>query len=137
MSSRAGELWTRGSGCVIVRVRVTVKSSKDAVEGIVQTAQGPALAVKVRAVPADGEANDAVRDVLARWLAVARTNVQLISGAKSRVKSFSVASDCHALDAMVTSRISILTTRKTSLEHFETDGRTALKSPIQPKGLQT
>jgi uncharacterized protein len=82
--------WRTGKGCVIVRVRVTPKSSKDSVEGVEQTADGPAVRVRVRAAPTEGQANTAVRTALAEWLDVARSRIELTSGGQSRIKSFAV-----------------------------------------------
>ena len=66
MSDRAPLPWRLGDGCVILRVRLTPKSSKDAVDGIETTAEGPALKARVRAVPSDGEANAALLTLLAK-----------------------------------------------------------------------
>ncbi len=38
----SGRPWRPAAGGVMVRVRVTPKSSKDAIEGIEETAEGPA-----------------------------------------------------------------------------------------------
>jgi uncharacterized protein len=94
---------------VAVRIRVTPKSSKDAVDGIETTAEGPAFKARVRAVPADGEANNAVQSLLAQWLRVANGRVRLISGAKSRVKSFAVTGDLAELKAILDGKINAMT----------------------------
>jgi uncharacterized protein len=99
-----GEAWRRARGCVIVRVRVTPKSSVDAIGGIVATAEGSAFQAKVRAVPSEGEANLALRKLLAEWLGVAKSAVDVASGAKSRIKSFSIAGDLDALETRLVER---------------------------------
>jgi uncharacterized protein len=86
---------------LVVRVRVTPRSSKDAVEAIEATADGPALRVRVRAVPADGEANSAVQVLLAEWLGLPKSRVMLVAGAKSRVKSFAVTGEPAGLEAIL------------------------------------
>ena len=101
MSAAVSKAWTAQKGCVIVRVRVTPKSSKDAVEGLEETADGLALRVRVRAVPSDGAANDVTRKLLAGWLGIAGSRVSQASGLKSRIKSFAVAGDVHELDALL------------------------------------
>ena len=93
MSVRAAAAWQPGTGGVTVRVRVTPKSSNDSIGGLETTADGPAFRARVRAVPADGEANRAVQELLAAWLGVAKSRVRLVSGAKSRVKSFAVSGE--------------------------------------------
>ena len=75
------------------RARVTPKSSKEGIDGVEATADGPAFRARVRAVPADGEANAAVQALLAQWLGVAKSRLTLVSGAKSRVKSFAVSGE--------------------------------------------
>ena len=82
---------------VTVRVRVTPKSSRDAVEGIETTPQGDALKVRVRAVPDKGAANAAVAETLAYWIRVPKSSVSLVSGSTARVKAFSVDGDGAAL----------------------------------------
>ena len=52
--------------------------------------QGSALRVRVTAAPADGDANRAVMDLLARAFGVPRSSVQLVKGAASREKLFRV-----------------------------------------------
>ena len=82
--------WRLVPGCVIVRVRLTPKSSVDAVGGIASTAEGPALKVRVRAPPSEGEANDALERVVATWLGIPRSRVGLAGGGKSRVKTLRI-----------------------------------------------
>lgn len=90
--------WRTGKG-VIVRVRVTPKSSIDAIGGLEQTAEGPALKARVRAVPADGAANAAVAALLAERLGVAKSTIAVTGGAKSRVKLLTVAGEADMLES--------------------------------------
>ena len=69
------EPWRTRTDGVQVFVRVTPKSARDCVEGTTDSAEGPALKVRVRAVADKGEANRAVEAVVAEWLGVARTSV--------------------------------------------------------------
>ena len=101
MSVRATAAWQPGNGGITVRVRVTPKSSKDEIGGLETTADGPAFRARVRAVPADGEANTAVQELLAAWLGVAKSRVRLVSGAKSRVKSFAVTGEPSELEVIL------------------------------------
>lgn len=79
--------WRAVAGGLMVRVRLTPKSSLDAVEGLCDTADGPALKARVRAVPEDGKANEALLRLMAAVLGVARSKVALAGGATSRTKS--------------------------------------------------
>lgn len=78
--------WSVSEGGILLRVRVTPKSSKDVVSGLCETPDGPALQLKVRAVPADGAANKAVEQLVARYLCVPKSDVSVKAGGKSRVK---------------------------------------------------
>jgi uncharacterized protein len=95
--AEAGLPWREAPGCVIVRVRLTPKSSLDAIEGLETTAEGPALKARVRALPSEGEANKAVERVLADWLGVPKTSVTVASGGKSRVKSLKIVGEVQEL----------------------------------------
>ena len=112
MNVAADTPWRPGKGCVVVRVRVTPKSSKDAIEGIEATAEGPALRARVRAVPVDGEANVAVQELLAEWLELPKSRVALVAGAKSRVKSFAVSGETAGLKAFLTRKSAALAPSK-------------------------
>jgi uncharacterized protein (TIGR00251 family) len=95
------------AGCVIVRVRLTPKSSKDSIDGIETTAEGISLKARVRAVPADGEANAALLKLLAEWLGVAKSSLRLVQGGKSRVKSVEITGNADAIGARITERLAL------------------------------
>lgn len=82
--------WRQTTEGVVLRVRLTPKASRDGVEGIEATAEGPAVKARVRAAPSDGEANSAVAKLVAEWLDVPKSTVTLISGGKSRIKSLAI-----------------------------------------------
>lgn len=68
-------------------VRVTPKSSTDAVEGVGEDDAGRSfLKVRVRAVPENGAANKAVCKLLAKTLGLPKSGVSLHAGETSRVK---------------------------------------------------
>ncbi|HJU31828.1 MAG TPA: DUF167 family protein [Hyphomicrobiaceae bacterium] len=103
MTEHVARPWHVEPAGLKVLVRVTPKSARDGVEGIVATAQGPALAVRVRDVPQDGEANRAVERTFAEWLGVPRSTVALRSGTRSRVKTLVVTGDATQLSDRVQS----------------------------------
>lgn len=75
-----------------VYVRLTPRSSKDAVEGVETMADGRAhLAARVRAVPEKGAANTALEKLLAGWLGMARGDVSVVAGGTSRLKTVRLA----------------------------------------------
>jgi uncharacterized protein len=89
--------WRSTAGGVVLRVRVTPKSSRDEVSGLTDTAEGPAVAVRVRAVPEAGAANKAVAQAVATWVGVAKSTVAVTAGTKSRIKSLTLTGDAVAL----------------------------------------
>ena len=99
------EPWRIEKSGLVLRVRVTPRSSRNAIEGVETTADGPALKARVRAVPADGKANDALEHLIADWIGVPRRAVALSSGGKSRVKLMAVSGDPVALSALVRTRL--------------------------------
>ena len=112
MTVSADAPWRPSKDGVTVRVRVTPKSSKDGIDGVEETAEGPAFRARVRAIPADGEANAAVLELLATWLGVAKSRLALVSGAKSRVKSFAVTGEGADLEAILVQKSAALTSAK-------------------------
>jgi uncharacterized protein len=93
------------AGGIMLQVRVTPKASSDAVEGIEARADGPVLAVRVRALPDQGEANGAVVAMLAKWLSEPKRQLRVASGAKARRKQVFVAGEPAALMAKLSERL--------------------------------
>jgi uncharacterized protein len=108
----AGMPWRVAATGLVVRVRLTPKASRDAVEGLGPTADGPALKARVRAVPEDGAANAAIEKLIAAWLGVPKSAVSLTAGGKSRVKTLVIAGDGPALAAAAGALIATLETGK-------------------------
>jgi uncharacterized protein (TIGR00251 family) len=67
---------------VVLRVRVQPRSSKSGITGVV----GECLKVSVNAPAAEGAANRACREVLAKTFGIAKGRVEIVSGSKSREK---------------------------------------------------
>ena len=105
MTRARTEPWRTSKDGVQVFVRVTPKSARDCVEGTTDSAEGPALKVRVRAVADKGEANRAVEAVVAEWLGVARTSVSVGQGSKSRVKTLDVAGEPLSLQRLMRARL--------------------------------
>ncbi len=82
---------------VRLRIRLTPNASRNEIGGMVETPDGRALAARVTAIPEAGRANEALRKLIAKTLGVAKSNVELIAGAKSRVKTFAVSGDAVVL----------------------------------------
>lgn len=101
-------VWRVTSSGLAVRIRLTPKSSRDAIDGITETADGPALKARVRAVPEDGKANTAIEVLVAGWLGCPKSTVALESGGKSRVKVLAVTGDSERLAASIVERLAEL-----------------------------
>jgi uncharacterized protein YggU (UPF0235/DUF167 family) len=97
--------WRREATCVIARFRLTPNSAKEAVDGLVETPDGPAFQARVRAIPEDGAANRALEELVARWLGVAKTAVSLSKGGKSRLKSLRIEGEPSVLEERLQDRI--------------------------------
>jgi uncharacterized protein YggU (UPF0235/DUF167 family) len=83
-----------------VRVRVTPRGGRDAVDGVEVLSGGtPVLKVRVRAVPEDGAANEGVRRLLAKALGRPASAVSLEAGATARQKTFFISGEAQALAA--------------------------------------
>lgn len=55
------------------------------------------LAVRVKAVPEDGKANAALEALLAKWLGIPKSQCEVVSGGKSRLKQVLARGDASAL----------------------------------------
>ncbi len=92
--------WRVAAGGVLLDLRVTPKSGRDAIEGIESLSSGQTiLKVRVRALPTDGEANEAVIALVARALKIPKANVSLERGGASRVKTLKLAGDAKEISS--------------------------------------
>ena len=72
-------------------VRVQPKASADRVEDWSEDDAGRKfLKVRVRAVPEDGKANEAVQKLVAKWLGVPKSAVRVVTGGKTRLKGLKI-----------------------------------------------
>ena len=96
------QTWVQLADGVVLDVRVTPRSARDAIEGIEYRADGRAvLKARVRAAPFEGEANDALRRLIASELGIAPRQVEIATGASARVKRLRIVGDARMLDAML------------------------------------
>jgi len=92
--------WTQAADGVVLDIRVTPRGRRDAIEGVEQRADGRmVLKARVRAAPVEGEANEALRRLVAKALGVALRNVDVTAGASARVKRLRIAGAPQALSA--------------------------------------
>jgi uncharacterized protein YggU (UPF0235/DUF167 family) len=102
----AADAWTPVTGGLKLRVRVTPRGGRDAVEGVGADADAaPHVKVRVAAAPVDGDANDAVEKIVAKWLGVPKSKVGVVGGATVRLKTLMVDGDpvqlAHRCQALV------------------------------------
>jgi uncharacterized protein YggU (UPF0235/DUF167 family) len=92
--------WAHTGGGVSVAVRLTPKGGRDAIDGIETLSDGrTVLKVRVRAAPSEGEANDALCQLIAKSLGVPKRDVTLAAGATARIKRLTIAGDSATLAA--------------------------------------
>jgi uncharacterized protein (TIGR00251 family) len=98
VSGSAKNFWTRRADGIELHLRLTPKSSRDALEGVETRADGArALKARVRAVPEDGKANDALIALVSKQLKLPASRIKLVSGATARQKTLFLEGDPDAL----------------------------------------
>lgn len=96
--------WSRRADGLDLHVRLTPKSARDALEGVETRADGTCvLKARVRAVPEDGKANEALIALVAKQLKIPASRVKLTGGATSRQKTLALEGDPAALAERLTS----------------------------------
>jgi uncharacterized protein (TIGR00251 family) len=85
--TRSSDLYDVERDAVVLRVHVQPGAGRSAVVG----RHGTSLKVRVAAPPVDGRANVAAAALVATTLGVKESDVELVSGQRSRLKRFRVA----------------------------------------------
>ena len=106
--SRGSQAWRLSRTGARVLARVTPRSAQDSIDGMMPTAEGLALKVRVRAVADKGAANRSVESVVAQWLGVAKSQVTVAGGSKSRVKVLAIDGAPDDLQTLIAARIAAL-----------------------------
>ncbi len=101
--------WRQSGTSIELRIRLTPKGGRDAVDGTTASPDGPALKARVRAAPEDGEANAALIELIAAWLDVPKRNVTLESGHKSRTKMLAISGNAATIEQRLRSNLTALT----------------------------
>jgi uncharacterized protein YggU (UPF0235/DUF167 family) len=97
--------WRVVANVVLIRVRLTPKSSRDSVDGVETLSDGTkVLKARVRAVPEDGKANAALELLIAEWLEVAKRAATVVGGQTARLKTVAIAGNPAALLAALASK---------------------------------
>lgn len=77
---------SESGGELMLEVRVTPRSPRQRIDSV----RNDRLVVRVNAPPADGEANAAVRKLIAKTLGVAQSRVRIARGETARDKTLAV-----------------------------------------------
>jgi uncharacterized protein YggU (UPF0235/DUF167 family) len=97
-----------GAGGLTLTVRLTPKSSRDEVEGLGVFDGEPVLKARVRALPSDGAANQALCRLIAKWLKRPASAVSIAAGGKSRLKQVRLEGEPAALQVEVEAALAAL-----------------------------
>lgn len=84
-------------------IRLTPSAKQDAILGIAEIADqdvegGQVLRVAVRAIPEKGKANKALIAFLAKKLSIAKSDIEIISGQTSRLKTLIITGRCGIVE---------------------------------------
>ncbi len=90
--------WKRADEGLRLLVRATPGARRAGVGGVTETAEGPALVVKITEAAEKGRANKAVVALLAKVLGVAKSAIELRRGETSRIKHFVITGDAAVLE---------------------------------------
>lgn len=91
----------RGDGIELF-VRLTPKSAYDRLDGVEGSADGTShIKARVRALPQEGAANMALEKLIAGRLGVRKSDVSVIAGSTSRLKTVRILGDPASLSAMI------------------------------------
>ena len=112
-----------GPGAIVLRVRVQHGAGRASVTG----RHGDALGLKVAAPPIGGRANAECVEFVADLFGVRKSQVELVSGDKSRQKRLRVSGlDPARARDVIASELHSLTARGASHDHSDRPGRSRL-----------
>ena len=98
--SAPARAWRGTAHGLTLRVRLTPRAARDAIDGVGRLADGTVvLQARVRAVPEKGAANAALENLLAKTACVAKSAVSVVSGTTARIKIVEIAGDRDRLKA--------------------------------------
>jgi uncharacterized protein len=90
----SGRCYRQESDGVVLSVRLTPRAGRDSIDGVGLLSDGrPVALARVRALPADGEANAALVALLARRLRVPKSAVTIAAGHSARLKQVRIGGD--------------------------------------------
>ena len=90
---------------LLLFIKLTPSSAADEILGIEDGPDGPQIRAKVHAAPDRGKANKALIALISKWLDVAKSDIALKRGGKSRLKTLSVDGNAHELEATLETKL--------------------------------
>jgi uncharacterized protein (TIGR00251 family) len=93
---------------VVLKVRLTPKASRDAIEGLAEFGGETVVKARVRAVPEAGRANAALVKLIAAWLELPASRVSVAQGTRSRLKHVAIEGDASELVRLIETRLATL-----------------------------
>jgi uncharacterized protein (TIGR00251 family) len=109
LSGSSGKLdLRRTSAGVTLPVRLTPRSGRDEIVGTEAFGGETVLKARVRALPEDGRANQALERLLAHWLKLPPSTVSVAQGGKSRLKQILIEGDAETLARLIEARLTAL-----------------------------
>ena len=97
MTTNSALPWRTTRDGIAIKIRVTPRATRDSIDGLIETQDGQAFQAHLQAPPAEGRANVALEKLVAVWLDVAKCQVTLAAGHKSRLKTVVVSGDAEDL----------------------------------------
>ena len=92
-----------------ISVRLSPRAKADRLDGIARLADGaPVLVASVTAPPVAGLANEALLRLLAKKWKLARRDLAIVGGQKTRTKLVQIAGDARVLLPQLTTELAVL-----------------------------
>jgi uncharacterized protein (TIGR00251 family) len=91
----------RTSTGIMLPLRLTSKSSRDEIIGIEDFGGDAVVKARVRALPEQGRANEALERLIGGWLKVPPSSVKVAQGGKSRTKQVMIEGDAEMLSRLI------------------------------------
>lgn len=87
---------------VEIHIRATPNAKVEKIDGIESRDDGNQyLKVKIRAIPEDGAANDAIIKIIAKTLKIPKSDIELKAGQKGRTKCLLVKNENLDIEAII------------------------------------
>ncbi len=102
-----GPPWREAKGGVSLIVRLTPKAQQGEVSGLDVFDGAAVLKARVRALPTDGNANEALVKLIAAWIGLPRSCVAVTSGHKSRMKYLNIEGEPVVLHQRLTDKCAV------------------------------